>query len=179
MNSEAPPSNVFGGGSHNLLLKKFAISFGTGLLCAISGIMINLAVRVFIFQPLMPQVAPRGNIFEAESYSLIKYFSAITIGPAIETLIFVVVWFSSGMCSKKPVVITVVFCLLMAFVSWFLHGANWMAVSRAFGFIVLALLFSNYALKESIKSAFVMTAIAHGFWNASAFMIIYLISILR
>ena len=178
MSPNLPPPTEVGGGLKICILKKIHITFGVVLLCAISSILINLFVFVYIGQGASGDNIHIGNISQWEGGKIIGYLPFILFGPMLETLIFLFVWLIAKKISDRPLIYSTFFVSSMTLLSWVLHGANWMAVSRGFGFFILSLLYQNYAKKESVKSAFWTTAFAHCFWNADVLLIISAIRII-
>jgi hypothetical protein len=178
MMTNFPPPIEVGGGPRSRILKKFAITFGVGLFCALSTTAINLLVFGYISKGVSPSNVNMGSIFESNNSAIVKYSLFIIVGPFLETLIFVGIWVIPNKNTHNKLMNSI-FVSIMTSLSWLLHGANWMAVSRAFGFFNLSLLFVHYARKESVKSAFWATAAAHCFWNMNGLILISFIGLFR
>jgi hypothetical protein len=141
-----------------------------GLICACGSISLNLLIYTSLQRN--DRQSPIGFIFEFFNNSNIKYAVAMTIGPVIETLIFLIFWLSADTTKFRQGAKDAIFIVIMTSLGFLLHGADWMAVSRAFGFFVLAVLFAGWVQRGSLRLAFWTTALSHCFWNGFALLII-------
>jgi hypothetical protein len=179
MTRDILPPILIGGTFRYRLWKEIAIVFGTGFLCAISSISINFLVVVFVIRKHFEKINDLGSIFEIEFGIVLKYISAFTIGPILETLLFILIWMIIKGLNLVNNFKYSLFVIIMSSLSWLLHGSDWMAVSRCFGFFILSLLFVRYCRSSGVKVAFWATAAAHSFWNMNALAIISLIGFIR
>ncbi|WP_296720713.1 hypothetical protein [Erythrobacter sp.] len=166
MRANTTPPTMVGGDFRKMLRIKFFTTFSVGLLCAISSIVVNVAVKAFLIKSPHIEIENVGNISNFQIIHALKYVFVIFIGPILETLIFLAVWHVSKHFLKNASYQAVFFASMVSLLSWGLHGADWMALSRAVGFFYLSILFIVCANKEGLKSSFWTTSSAHIFWNA-------------
>jgi hypothetical protein len=162
---------MVGGNFRKMLRNKFFTTFSVGLLCAVSSIVVNVVVKAFVIKSPYMDIENVGSIFNFQIFNLLKYFFLIFIGPILETFIFLAVWHVSKYLLNNILYQAGFFASMISFLSWFLHGADWMALSRAVGFFYLSILFIVCAHREGIKSSFWTTSFAHIFWNAHVIFI--------
>lgn len=148
----------------------FVSALKAGFICAFGSIFLNLSIYVLLQQ--INYQSPVGSIIEISIWPIIKYTSALTVAPVIETLIFLLFWFSTDTAEFRQSTKDAIFIVIMTSLGFLLHGADWMAVSRAFGFFVLAVLFAGWVHRGSLRPAFWTTALGHCFWNGFALLII-------
>lgn len=141
-----------------------------GFICACGSIFLNLLI--YLSLKGSDYQSPIGFILELSNWSSMKYAAAMTVGPVIETLMFLIFWFSTYTSKFRQSIKDAIFIVIMTSLGFLLHGADWMAVSRAFGFFVLAMLFAGWVHRGSIRPAFWTTALGHCFWNGFALLII-------
>lgn len=148
----------------------FVSALKGGFICACGSVFLNLLIYVSLQRNDLQ--SPIGFIFELFKYSSLKYVAFIIIGPVIETLIFLISWLSTDTTKYRQGTKDVIFIVVMTSLGFLLHGADWMAVSRSFGFFVLAVLFAGWVHRGPLRLAFWTTALSHCFWNGFALLIV-------
>lgn len=174
-----PPPEKYGSGGLFSDYPRMISALRAGTICAVGSLLLNLAARMIYIKGWAKNLELIGFIIPHSGEDILKYLIAITVVPIVETFLFLWLWVLKEKYLTKFRSNDFMFLLIMAFLGWALHGANSMSISRAFGFFVLAAVFLGWARRDSLKSAFWTTALAHSIWNGVALCLIAMLGLLR
>lgn len=174
-----PPPEKYGSGGLFSNYPRIVSALRAGTICAVGSFLLNLAARMIYIKGWAKTLGLAGIIIPYNDEQTFKYLMMITVGPIVETLLFLWFWVVKEEHLAKFQSKDLIFLLIMTFLGWVLHGANSMSISRAFGFFVLAAVFLGWSRRDSLKSAFWTTALAHSIWNGVALCLIAMLGLLR
>jgi len=133
-------------------------SVSVGAFIAASAVLISATTSYF-------SSASLGQPSKA-AFGLSAFLDWIIVGtllsPLLETFFFSLV---ANFTLKNPNKGGTLFVVLMAGLGWLIHGASLDALSRAFGFLVLALWFLICFRRLGAVNAYIYTFFAHASWN--------------
>ena len=117
------------------------------------------------------------SVFPAQSNvterALENPLSPLLLAPVIETLLFLVVYNVLERVGGRLFALAP-FMVVLALLSWLLHGAGLFDVGQALGFAVLAFLYFRTARAHGLPWAYFATTLAHMGWNSIPFAIYFI-----
>lgn len=105
-------------------------------------------------------------------------YGPIVIGPVLESLIFLLVWWLVGRPRQTTSLGVLVrqndsmsFVLIMMMIGWFFHGASLQSLGQAMAFAVLAIYFLRSLAEFELSRCLALLILSHFTWNSTVFVL--------